>query len=62
MFYRYLLSDLDMQIRNLVSLGLSSAGSYCTWPGVHCDQCYVTELRLEQPQDTVLLDQKGLVQ
>ena len=54
-----LLSDLDMKILNLVSFGLSSAGSYCTWPGVHCDQCHVAELRLEQPQDTVLLDQKG---
>jgi len=26
-------------------------GSYCTWPGVHCDECHVTKLRLEQPQD-----------
>jgi len=34
------------------SLGLGHPpGSYCTWSGVHCDQCHVTELRLEQPQD-----------
>eukprot|EP00434_Breviolum_minutum_P001790 symbB.v1.2.001585.t1/scaffold88.1/size340390/20 len=34
------------------SLGLPHRpGSYCSWPGVHCDECHVTELRLEQPQD-----------
>ena len=42
---------------HLDSFGPSSAGSYCTWPGVHCEQCHVTELRLEQPQDAVLSDQ-----
>ena len=57
----YVLSDLDMQILHLVSFGLSSAGSYCTWPGVHCDECHVTKLRLEQPQDTGAFGSNGLV-
>lgn len=35
------------------------AGSYCSWPGVRCDECHVTELRLEQPQDRILLDEVG---
>eukprot|EP00434_Breviolum_minutum_P045914 symbB.v1.2.041274.t1/scaffold8005.1/size8220/2 len=34
------------------NLGLGRPpGSYCSWPGVRCDECHVTELRLEQPQD-----------
>lgn len=35
------------------------AGSYCSWSGVRCDECHVTELRLEQPQERIFLDEVG---